>query len=127
MKLKINHFNINVTDLDKSIKFYQDNLKLQILRELNDTNGEYKIVYLSDSKKDVTIELTWIKSKIGKYNLGDNEFHIALTTDDYQSTYNMHKENNVIVYENKNMGVYFIRDPDGYWIEIFPENYYNKL
>ncbi len=124
MKLKINHFNINVTDLNKSILFYKENLDLSVLRENNDKNGEYKIVYLTDSKQDVTIELTWIKSKIGKYNLGDNEFHIAFTTDDYQKTYEKHKNNNVIVYENKEMGVYFIADPDGYWIEIFPEHYY---
>ncbi len=124
MKLKINHFNINVTDLNKSILFYKENLDLSVLRENDDKNGEYKIVYLTDSKQDVTIELTWIKSKIGKYNLGDNEFHIAFTTNNYQETYKKHKNNNVIVYENKEMGVYFIADPDGYWIEIFPKHYY---
>jgi lactoylglutathione lyase len=25
-----------------------------------------------------------------------------------------------ICYENKDMGIYFIIDPDGYWIEILP-------
>jgi lactoylglutathione lyase len=26
-----------------------------------------------------------------------------------------------IVYENLDMGIYFITDPDGYWVEIIPE------
>jgi lactoylglutathione lyase len=26
-----------------------------------------------------------------------------------------------VCYENKAMGLYFIEDPDGYWIEILPE------
>ena len=69
----------------------------------------------------VFIELTWIKSKVGNYNLGDNEFHIAFTTDDYESSYKKHKEANAIVFENKEMGIYFIADPDGYWLEILPE------
>ncbi|NLC50259.1 MAG: lactoylglutathione lyase, partial [Bacteroidales bacterium] len=25
-----------------------------------------------------------------------------------------------ICYENESMGLYFINDPDGYWIEILP-------
>lgn len=25
------------------------------------------------------------------------------------------------VFENREMGVYFIEDPDGYWIEILPK------
>jgi lactoylglutathione lyase len=24
-------------------------------------------------------------------------------------------------YENKEMGIYFIKEPDGYWLEIVPE------
>ena len=26
-----------------------------------------------------------------------------------------------ICYENPSMGIYFIEDPDGYWIEIVPD------
>ena len=25
-----------------------------------------------------------------------------------------------ICYENKEMGIYFINDPDGYWLEVVP-------
>ena len=26
-----------------------------------------------------------------------------------------------LTYENKKMGIYFIEDPDGYWLEIIPD------
>ena len=28
---------------------------------------------------------------------------------------------NCVCFENESMGIYFIEDPDGYWIEIVPE------
>lgn len=118
MQFKINHFNINVVDLQKSIEFYKKNLMINIYREKIDPKGNYHIVYLTDDDKKVFIELTWIKSKVGKYNLGDNEIHLAFETDDFDNAYKMHKENGVIIYENPEMGIYFIGDPDGYWVEI---------
>lgn len=121
MKLKINHFNINVTNIEKSVKWYEENLHLHILRTKDAPDGSYKLVYMADENNFISIELTWLRDKVGSYNLGDNEFHIALTTDDYQATYKMHQERNLIVYDNQKMGVYFIADPDGYWIEILPE------
>ncbi len=121
MKFKINHFNINVTNLENSIKFYKDNLGLEILREKKHPENKYHIVHLTDEERKITIELTWLKDKVGKYNLGDNEIHIGLTTDNFDEAYQMHKNNNVIIYENPDMGIYFIGDPDGYWIEILKE------
>lgn len=118
MKFYINHFNINVTDLNVSLLFYEQFLNLKEMRRKNDENGEYIICWISDEKKEITLELTWIKSKVGKYNLGDNESHIALVTDDIEQSYLFHKQANIICYENKKMGVYFIKDPDSYWIEI---------
>lgn len=55
------------------------------------------------------------------YNLGEGEFHLAFTVDDFGKMYEKHKAMGVICFENKEMGVYFIADPDGYWIEIVPE------
>ena len=31
-----------------------------------------------------------------------------------------HKKMGCICYENPMMGIYFINDPDGYWLEILP-------
>ena len=43
---------------------------------------------------------------------------MAFVVDDYEAAYALHKEMGCICYENKEMGLYFIEDPDGYWIEI---------
>ena len=67
------------------------------------------------------LELTWLKDRTKPYNLGDNEIHLAFRVDDFQKAYALHKEMGVVCYENKDMGLYFISDPDGYWIEILPE------
>ena len=55
-----------------------------------------------------------------KYDLGECEFHLAFRTDDFDAAYALHKEMGCICYENPAMGIYFIQDPDGYWLEIVP-------
>ena len=42
--------------------------------------------------------------------------------DDFDKAYELHKEMGCICFENKEMGIYFINDPDNYWIEILPAN-----
>lgn len=118
---KFNHNNINVLDLEKSVKFYKEALGLEIVREKNSSDGSYKLIFLGDGSSFHRLELTWLKDKTEPYNLGDNEIHLAFKVDDYQSAYQMHKAMNCICYENDAMGLYFISDPDGYWIEILPE------
>ncbi|QNM15199.1 VOC family protein [Fusobacterium hominis] len=117
---RFNHYNINVLDLEKSINFYKNALGLNIIREKNAQDGSYKIVYLGDGKSDFSLELTWLKDRKEKYDLGDEEFHLALTAEDFNAAYEKHKAMNVIIFENPKMGIYFIGDPDGYWIEIIP-------
>ena len=55
------------------------------------------------------------------YDLGDNEFHLAFETDDYEAAHARHKAMGCICYENPEMGIYFISDPDNYWLEVIPE------
>ena len=79
------------------------------------------VVYLTDGRSEHLLELTWLRDWDHPYNLGDNEFHLALETDDYEASYQKHKEMGCICYENPPMGIYFITDPDEYWIEIVPK------
>lgn len=68
------------------------------------------------------MELTWLRDwEKDHYDLGDNEIHLAFTTDNMEEAHRKHEEMNCICYENPKMGIYFISDPDGYWIEIVPE------
>lgn len=118
--LQFNHFNFNVLDLEKSLEFYRDALGLKPVREKNASDGSFRLVYLGDSSTDFTLELTWLKDRKEKYNLGECEFHLAFVTDEFETMHQKHKDMGVICFENEDMGIYFITDPDGYWIEIVP-------
>jgi lactoylglutathione lyase len=121
MNFKFVHNNINVFDLDKSIRFYEENLGLKEVRRKPAPDGRYIIVFMGDGTSEHKLELTWLKEQEKPYDLGDNEMHIAFVTDDYEGAYAMHKKNDCICYENPQMGIYFICDPDGYWVEIIPK------
>ena len=75
---------------------------------------------MSNEEADFELELTWLKEWEGNYNLGDCEFHLAFETDDMEAAHKLHEEMECICFENKEMGIYFIEDPDGYWLEIVP-------
>ena len=120
MKFVIDHFNINVLDLDKSLLFYEKALGLKEERRTNASDGSFIIVFLGDEASSMKLELTWLKAMDRPYDLGDEEFHIAFRTQDFDAAYEFHKNMDCICYENKEMGIYFINDPDGYWLEILP-------
>lgn len=119
--LKFNHFNFNVFDLQRSLDFYDKTLGLRVVREKNAQDGSYKIVYLGDGISDFSLELTWLRDRKEPYNLGDLEYHLAFVTDEYNAIHEKHQQMGVICFENPAMGIYFISDPDGYWIEIVPK------
>ena len=121
MKFTISHTNINVLDLDKSLAFYKAALGMDIVKRKKADDGRFELVFISDGSSVHNLELTWLRDKDTPYELGDNEVHIAFTVDDYDAAYNMHKEMGCICYENTEMGLYFIEDPDGYWLEIIPQ------
>ena len=118
--IKFNHFNFNVLDLEKSLKFYKEALDLTPVREKTAGDGSFKLVLLGDGKSDFTLELTYLTERKEPYNLGECEFHLAFHVDEYEELYKKHKEMGIICFENPGMGIYFISDPDGYWIEIVP-------
>ena len=116
MKFKMIHENYNVSDLDRSIKFYNEALDLHEVRRK--TTDDFIIVYLSNDVSDFELELTWLKDHPQSYDLGECEFHLAFQADDYEAAHK--KEMGCICFENEKMGIYFIKDPDGYWLEILP-------
>lgn len=120
MKFQMIHENYNVMDLAKSLQFYEEALGLKERRRKEAADGSYIIVYLGDGITEFELELTWLRDRMEKYDLGDEEFHLAFRVDDYEAAYQKHKEMGCIVYENPGMGIYFITDPDGYWLEIVP-------
>ena len=120
MYFRFAHNNINVCNLDESIAFYEKALGLREIRRKEAADGSFILVYLSDGTSEHQLELTWLRDHTDPYNLGETEIHIAFRTDDMEAAHRLHSEMGCICYENKAMGIYFISDPDGYWLEIVP-------
>lgn len=121
MTFSFNHYNYNVLDLEKSMAFYAEALGLKEVRRKEAPDGSWKLVYLGDGKSGFTLELTWLRDRETPYSLGENEFHLAFLTNDYEAAHEKHKQMGCICFENPEMGIYFIHDPDNYWLEIIPE------
>ena len=119
---KFDHYNFNVMNLEKSLAFYEKALGLKEARRNTASDGSFILVYLSDGKTGFTLELTWLRDRTESYDLGECEFHLCMRVPgDYAEVRLFHKEMGCVCYENTDMGLYFIEDPDGYWIEILPE------
>ena len=120
MQFKMIHENYNVADLAKSMAFYEEALGLKETRRKEAADGSFIIVYLANENSDFELELTWLRDMDRPYNLGDCECHLAFRTDDYEAAHAKHEAMGCICYENPQMGIYFIKDPDGYWLEVLP-------
>lgn len=120
MKFKMVHENYNVADLGRALAFYEEALGLTEVRRKEAADGSFIIVYVSNEESDFELELTWLRDHPQNYNLGECEFHLAFRTADFEAAHKKHEEMGCICFENPKMGIYFIQDPDGYWLEIVP-------
>lgn len=121
IRSRFDHFNINVTDLDRSLAFYGKALGLREVGRKQAADGSFTLVYLGDGETGFRLELTWLCDHSGPYELGENESHLCLrVAGDYEAVRAFHREMGCICFENHDMGLYFIADPDDYWIEILP-------
>ena len=121
IKARFDHFNINVLDLQRSIAFYEKALGLKEHHRKEASDGSFILVYLADDQENFLIELTWLRDRQEAYELGDNESHLCFrVAGDYDAVRAYHKEMGCVCFENEAMGLYFINDPDDYWIEVLP-------
>ncbi len=121
IKSRFDHFNFNVLDLEKSLEFYDKALGLKEVRRKEAQDGSFVLVYLGEEATDFTLELTWLKDRKEAYDLGEGEFHLCVRVEgNYDEVREYHRQQRWICYENTEMGLYFINDTDGYWIEILP-------
>lgn len=118
MVFQMVHENYNVSNLAASLAFYEKALGLTEQRRKE--SEHFTIVYLSNAESTFELELTELKEHPQKYDLGECEFHLAFRTDDFAAAHKLHEEMGCICFENPAMGIYFITDPDGYWLEIVP-------
>ena len=120
MRFEMYHENYNVLDLKRSMEFYEKAWGLVEKKRIEAPDGSFVIVYVGNDTTDFLLELTWIKDREEPYNLGECEFHLAFRTDDFEAAHKLHEQMGCICFENRDMGVYFIQDPDGYRLEIVP-------
>lgn len=122
IKSRFDHFNINVTDLARSLDFYGRALGLKEVGRKEASDGSFVLVYLGDGQTPFRLELTWLRDHAATpYELGENESHLCMRVEgDYDAIREYHRAMGCVCYENRDMGLYFINDPDDYWIEILP-------
>lgn len=119
MTFSMNHENYNVCNLEQSEAFYEKALGL---REMSRKVGDgFILAFLGNEYSDFRLELTWLADHPQKYDIGEEEFHLAFVTDDFEAAHALHEQMGCICFENPAMGIYFITDPDGYWLEIIPK------
>ncbi|WP_319200925.1 VOC family protein [uncultured Ilyobacter sp.] len=123
MKYKLEHGCIRVKDLDKSLDFYQNALSLKEVRRKDFPKFEFTLVYLSDENNNYEIELTYNYNTEKPYDIGNGFSHFALTVENLEESHKRHIDMGYDVGELKglpgeNPKYYFLKDPDGYAIEI---------
>lgn len=120
MQFTMIHNNFNVSDLERSLAFYREALGLEPIRQVSAPDGSFRLAFLGDGSSAWNLELTWLRDHPQKYDLGENEIHLAFRVDDFAAAHTKHETMGCICFENPGMGIYFIEDPDGYWLEILP-------
>lgn len=121
MKAKMVHECIHVLDLEASMEFYGKALGLAEVDRIEPDDGSWAIVYLGNDSTDFQLELTWNRGRVEPYDNGSNDTHLAFAVDDMDAARELHARMGCIVHENTGMGIYFIADPDGCWLEIVPQ------
>ena len=120
MKFKMVHENFNVQDLQRSLDFYEAALGLKEKRRKTAADGSFIIVYVGNDETDFELELTWLRDHPEKYDIGEEEFHLAGKVEEFDEAHALHEKMGCICFENHSMGIYFIQEPDGYWLEVIP-------
>lgn len=118
MKAKFVHRCTHVLDKEATISFYEKALGFHVDREFGPEDGSWTNTFMVNDYSPFELELTWNRGRTEPYDNGGEDTHIAFTVDDIKEAHALHEEMGCIVFENNAMGLYFIADPDGQWIEI---------
>ena len=113
------HTMIRVRDLEVSLEFYCGFLGLEEVRR-KDLGDEATLVFLGDPNGAYFLELTWNKDG-REYELGNQFGHLAFHVEDLAVVIAQVEERGWWYRESKptsSSKYIFVRDPDGYDIEI---------
>ena len=122
--MKFLHTMIRVKDLDKSYKFYTEELGFVESRRKEFPEKEFDLVYLKlPQSPDYELELTYNYDQEEAYDLGNGYGHIAISHSDIKSLREEFLKKDFEVTELRGLSdnsdkYFFVTDPDGYKIEI---------
>ncbi len=122
MEFTFGHTCLTVQNLDRTIAFYREALGLKPVRRLHPADQDIELVFLQDGRSQYEMEIGCPADHTGPFQLGENPTHMAFSVPDMDAAHALHEKMGVIVRDNPEVEVYFIADPDGYRIEIIPEN-----
>ncbi|GAB2485666.1 VOC family protein [Alkalibacterium psychrotolerans] len=123
MRKRMLHTCVRVKDLDKSLTFYKDILGLEEVRRLDYPDYKFTLVYLALPGDEVELELTYNYDQEEPYELGNGYGHIAIGVENLENTHEEYSQAGHDVTDLKGLSdgaasYFFIKDPDGYKIEI---------
>ena len=121
MQARFIHRCTHVIDKQATIAFYERALGFHVVREFGPDDGSWTNTFMASDASPFELELTWNRGRTEPYENGGKDTHIAFAVDDFDAFHALHEQMGCIVFENPAMGLYFIADPDGQWIEILPE------
>ena len=105
VKGRFDHFNIDVTNLEQSIRFYETALGLHEANRKVATDGSFILVYMADEHSNFLLELTWLRDHPQPYELGENESHLCLRVEgDYDEVRKFIKKWDVYVMKIQRWG-----------------------
>lgn len=123
--MRILHTMLRITDLEKSIDFYTNIFGMKLLRQMDFPEAKFTLAFLGygDESSNTVLELThnW---ETDSYDMGNAYGHIAIAVKDvYKACDDITAKGGDVVRPagpmmNSGSVIAFIKDPDGYMIEL---------
>lgn len=127
--MRLLHTMLRVSELQKSIKFYTQIMGMKLLRQCDNTEYKYTLAFVGygEESSHTVIELTYNWDKEG-YDQGDAFGHLAIEVDDIYLICEKIDQQGGDVFRKPGpvLGgdtiIAFVRDPDGYSIELIEKS-----
>lgn len=118
------HSMIRVLDENKSVDFYKKAFSLEVADRLD--FDSFTLIYMSNAEEEFELELTVNKGREEPYDLGDGYGHLAVSVDNLDEEHKRIKDmgmepRDIVEFERDGALLakfFFIKDPDGYDIEV---------
>ena len=126
--MRLLHTMLRVGNLERSIKFYTEVLGMTLLRQSDNTEYKYTLAFIGygDESNNTVLELTY-NWGTESYDMGKAYGHIAIGVDDIYGLCAKLEQQGADVYRKPGpvLGgdtvIAFVRDPDGYAIELIAD------